>query len=179
MTAPTKTHTAVAIKRQGRPGSLLIILFMAWLLWSGVWTNYLAPSPTVRAVLRLTPFHSVTAVLVSWSENSVTVRGTMVKRRCEIVSMSAYVTGPEGYQELVKLDRSAEDKRRAAGKPLINGEMIDRPPSEIPQAWGPWTITDPTPESPAVGWSVHTVHDCPEGRQTNVFISGDWPAGRG
>ena len=105
----------------------------------------------------------VEPVIVGYDEVSLTLQGTMVKRRCTFADLSAYITGAQG-RERAWLDKSAENKRRPSG---------DRPASDTPQAWGPWTIRHSGP--PATKWEIITVHNCPEGQQTNVFASGEWP----
>lgn len=155
------------LKEEARTWSFVaaVVVFVA--MAQGVWAVYLQPSPTFRALVGMQAYDSVEPVIVAFDERSLTLRGTLVKRRCTFVSVSDFITGVEGH-ELAWLDQSVEQARRPSG---------NRPISEIPQAWGPWTIRHYGP--PAIDWEIVTVHDCPEGSQTNVFAKGDWPKAEG
>lgn len=151
------------LKEEARTWSLVAAVVVSVAMAQGVWAVYLQPSPAFRAWVGMQAYDQVEPVIVSYDDRTLTLRGTFVKRRCNFTSMSAFVTGTEGY-ERAWLDLSIEDARRPSG---------NRPISDTPQAWGPWTIRHYGP--PAIDWKIVTEHDCPEGSQTNVFAKGDWP----
>ena len=150
-------------KDEARTWSFVTAVVVIVSLAQGAWRVYLQPSPTFRAWVGMQAYDSIEPVIVAYDDTSLTLRGTMIKRRCTFESVSAFITGAEGY-ERAWLDNSVETARRPDG---------NRPVSDTPQAWGPWTIRHYGP--PATNWEIVTVHDCPEGSQTNVFAKGDWP----
>lgn len=160
---PVKQVLKEEARTWSRVAAVIILVAMA----QGVWAVYLQPSPAFRAMVGMQAYDTVKPVIVSFDDSALTLRGTFIKRRCVFDRISAYVTGVEGYEQ-AWLDRSVETARRPTG---------DRPISDTPQAWGPWTIRHFGP--PAMNWEIVTVHDCPEGSQTNVFASGDWPKTEG
>lgn len=155
------------LKEEARTWSLVAAVVVCVAMAQGVWAVYLQPSPTFRALVGMQAYDHVEPVIVAYDDRNLTLRGTLIKRRCTFVSVSAFVTGVQGH-ELVWLDMAEETARRPTG---------NRPISDTPQAWGPWTIRHFGP--PAVDWEIVTVHDCPEGEQTNVFAYGDWPKPEG
>ncbi len=151
------------LKEEARTWSFVAAIVVCFGLGQGLWTVYLQPSPAFRSLVGMQAYDHVEPVIVSYDESTLVLEGTLIKRRCTFASVAAFITGNKGHEQ-AWLDKSAETTRRPSG---------NRPISDTPQAWGPWTIKHYGP--PAVDWEIITVHDCPEGPQTNVFAHGDWP----
>jgi hypothetical protein len=117
-----------------------------------------------RDITMQAPFYAVSAEAEP-VDGSLTVRGTMVKRRCEYQGLRAYVVRADGLRMPVPLDVSPETEVWGGGS---------RPPSEIAEAWGPWVISAPG-HGRAERWEVFAFHRCPNGRmQVNLFADGPW-----
>lgn len=118
-----------------------------------------------------TPFHSVALLrsVVNPTENSITVSGTMVKRRCQFQSLTGYITDNEGIRHRVFVNTKPEE--------IMTGVSGNRPPSNEAETWGPWLLTFVVEqELTPVSWEIWAHHECPNRpvRQSNIFAWGDW-----
>lgn len=135
-----------------------------------------ATSPTIQATfmesrayrdfMLLTPFYNAKVIHASVSSDlaSLQLDGTLVKRRCNFVSLSAYVTkGEFSYASELVLEYTDDNRR-----------VTNRPPMDKAQHWGPWVIMSPVQNPEA--YSIFVMHICPNTRipQTNLFVAGPW-----
>lgn len=124
-----------------------------------------------RDVTAQTPFHSVALLrsVVNPMENSITVSGTLVKRRCEFQSLTGYITDDEGIRQRVFVNTRPEE--------IITGISGNRPPSDEAERWGPWLLTFVVDSGvKPVSWEIWAHHNCPNRPliQSNIFAWGDW-----
>lgn len=124
-----------------------------------------------RDVTQQSPFHSVALLssVVNPMENSITVRGTMVKRRCQFDSLTGYITDNEGIRHRVFVNTEPEE--------IMTGITGNRPPSDEAETWGPWLLTFiVAQELRPVSWEIWAHHLCPTGSriQANLFAEGEW-----
>lgn len=158
------THSKEAYRRSAH---LRWIIFIIGIL-SFMPTVYLKleDNRTYRDLIGITPFYGVTVDSQQMVSDGLLVTGTMIKRRCTFDGLSAYVTTKAGRFR-VSVDTAPEDGQRPAG---------NRPPSPLPQLWGPWRIDFEGVIDPVTHWQIFAHHDCPE-RTTiadNLFAEGDW-----
>lgn len=151
------------------------------LLVAPLFTSKITEYRWFRDLARLTPFYNVQLYYASVIEEGTTivVGGTLTKRRCDfdtsdlVTNPVAYVSGQYGQRHRVEVDTSVEDMRGVSG---------NRPPSDSPESWGPWSISiegltvfgEPlVPQE----WDIQVFHvNCPSNpvNQANEFISGNW-----
>lgn len=150
--------------RQNFAMILMVLAIFCLAMASSVWDG-LSANRWFRDITWQTPFHGVTAE-VQRTDGGVLVRGTMVKRRCHYMHLRAYARLETGLRLPTAVDDSLEADVWGGGS---------RPPSKLPEAWGPWLIADPafgTPER----WELFAFHTCPNGRvQVNLLAHGPWP----
>lgn len=125
-----------------------------------------------RDITRLTPFYEVQLLYSNVSEDQITLTmgGSMVKRRCDFNGLFGYIYGDNNIRYRVPVDHSAEP---------VHG---NRPPSDNAESWGPWSLsTNDNPNIPLtvvpVRWEIIAEHvECPTVplTQRNLFIQGDW-----
>ncbi|ANJ20810.1 hypothetical protein HYO99_gp76 [Roseobacter phage RD-1410W1-01] len=124
-----------------------------------------------RDLARLTPFYGVELLYSNVSEDtiSVSVGGSLVKRRCEFNTLFGYIYGDNNIRYRVPVDTSSEPEG-------------NRPPSDTPESWGPWTLSmNDNPNIPVtvvpIRWEIIAEHiNCPTEpvTQRNLFIGGEW-----
>lgn len=125
-----------------------------------------------RDVTRITPFYDAMLLYsnVSKNEIQITMGGTLIKRRCDFNNLFGYIYADNGIRYRVPVDTTDEP---------VKG---NRPPSDTPESYGPWTISvDDNPNFPVtaipVRWEIIAEHvKCPTEPETqrNLFISGSW-----
>ncbi|AGH07378.1 hypothetical protein SUFG_00005 [Sulfitobacter phage phiCB2047-B] len=125
-----------------------------------------------RDITRLTPFYDVQLLYstVSGDEISISIGGSLVKRRCDFNNLFGYIYGDNGIRYRVPVDTKDEP---------VKG---NRPPSNTPESWGPWTLSiDDNPNIPLtvmpVSYEVIAEHIvCPTEPKTqrNLFLKGEW-----
>lgn len=154
--------------RHTRPYLLIFAVSLALVAMQAL-SHMLAESRTWRDLTGQTPFHSVTVDDVSLDDLALSVSGTMIKRRCDIVRLSAYVVRSSGVAVRVAIDTAPEDATRPQG---------NRPALPDAQYWGPWVLR-PLDVDPPQAWSIYAHHNCPDEttESVNLFASGDWPEG--
>ncbi|MDO5621198.1 MAG: hypothetical protein Q4G24_06985 [Paracoccus sp. (in: a-proteobacteria)] len=119
-----------------------------------------------RAATGRSPFAGVTVTSIEASGPTLVVSGHMVKRRCEFLSLSAYVER-NGAWERAWVDTSGEDASRPVGNRSPGG-----------QSWGPWAVRVTPPGPTPDQWRIWAHHRCPEDgglTQSNLFAQGPWP----
>lgn len=142
---------------------LALMLFLALpVLFSAL--NHATEARWYRDLVAITPFHGVTVSDIRSTARGAAVSGQMIKRRCEYVSLSAYIRNGLVW-ERAAIDTSPEDQKRPPG---------NRPSLPDAQLWGPWVILWSAPPVP-LDWVIYAHHRCPEGDQVNEFARGPWP----
>lgn len=143
-------------------GALALLLFAT----APTIQTTLMESRTYRDFTGLTAFRGVVLERAQVDADDMTIhlQGSFVKRRCHFLELVAYVT-KDGLSTVARV--TPEDTDPAKG-------VINRPPMDTPQQWGPWAVTSKIPSPDTV--EVYTRHTCPdEARpQTNLFVEAAW-----
>lgn len=147
---------------------ILIILVSSFLDTASGWVS---ESRMVRDLLGTTPFHSVEIDRTVVVGDELWIWGTLEKRRGEKVAHYAYTRYEDG-PNILALFRSEEEPNAPQ----------NRPPTNNPQAFGPWVITTSIKDPDfASFWTVHEFENG-ESSQANRFFSIPWettPADQG
>jgi len=148
-------------------GAMIFLFFIT--SWPNIQAE-LAEQRWFRDIRGLTPFSEV---VTGWSvvtDDGLLVGGSMKKDRCTFVqgSQVGYVRIEGKPKQSVFVDLTPED--------ILTGVVgQSRPPSNDPEAWGPWLIR--WVGAPPLDWEIFVRHkDCPTPprNQTNLFASGAW-----
>lgn len=114
----------------------------------------------VRDALGITAFHHVKILSKATDARSMTVTGSMIKRRCNKVGHTVY-TLHDGVMRVAVFSTIEAPETPP-----------NRPSSRMAQYFGPWVITarHDNPEAAA----MFTVHRCPDGLQHNLVFLLNW-----
>lgn len=154
---------------------LVGLMLSVFLLMGNFMFTALIEQRWFRDVTGQTPFHSVALLrsVVNPIENSITVSGTMIKRRCQFQSLTGYITDHEGIRHRVVVNTEPEE--------ILTGISGNRPPSNEAETWGPWLLSFAVEvvveqQLTPISWEIWVHHECPTrpNKQSNIFAWGDW-----
>lgn len=158
---------------------LVGVIFGVFILVSQVTYGMLIDQRWFRDVTGITPFHSVKVMSQAVVDDSITVTGELVKRRCTFDSLTGYII----YDDLMSEDL---DRQRVfvntRPEEILTGITGNRPPSDEAENWGPWLMTltlsteNLSHKGDIKGWEIWAHHSCPTRpvKQSNLFAEGLW-----
>ena len=156
---------------------LLVGAFLALVILFGNATGrMLYEQRWFRDATAQSPFYDVTVNSQVVFDNSITISGDFIKRRCQFDSMSGYILHVmDGEVHRQKIFVNTEPAKLLTGE--VDPENIHYTPSDDPIIWGPWLLSLQADSSVnPIGWEVWVAHQCPESLllQQNLFAEGDW-----
>lgn len=149
----------------------LLLLVLTVFVFAEINSNihHLESKRWYRDLTGLTPYKDVKVYSQTVSEDGIAITGELTKMRCYFNRLYAYVTFNNGR---VKRRVFMLDANGVVMTP-VNGS--NRPASKVPEAFGPWTISNGGFQPD--GWEIYTRHERCESEpheQDNLFMSGEW-----
>ncbi len=142
---------------------IIIALWVASVAVAPFWVQF-EQSRLYRDWVGITPFRSVQIEAATVRAGSIAVMGTLIKQRdCEIVGRSVWVRDSNGTLRAATFQSG----------PVPGLPPVKRYVSGDRQSFGPIIIT-PEGDFVPTGAVMFATHDCPDGRQSNVFFDVEW-----